>query len=163
MQLRNIPVSRAGIVITFVQVAAIAGLIAIMLTVSFNDNISPLAMLLLLGVIPVLMLLGSILTLLFSLINDVKYPFKRSLIVLAIGLISAVVVMGAEPSFKYSEDCSTLQDISGILHKPCIEYAMNHPDATGAEIIDAMNIKVESLKSSSTDIDTSILDRSLNP
>lgn len=60
-------------------------------------------------------------------------------------------------------DCDTLQNISGILHMPCIEYVMDHPDATGAEIIDAMNIKVESLKSSSTDTDMNILGRPLNP
>ena len=160
MQLKNIPVSRAGIVITFVQVAVIAGLVAIMLNALFNDSVSPTDMFGSIAYIILFMVLG-LLTLTFSLTNDVKYPFKRYVIILAIGLVAMMVV--SETDFKYSEDCITLQDISGILHKSCIEYAMNHPDATGAEIIDAMNIKVESLKSSSTDIDTSILDRSLNP
>ena len=160
MQLRNIPVSRAGIVITFVQVAVIAGFIAIMLNALFNDSVSPTDMFGSMAYIILFMILG-LLTLTFSLTNDVKYPFKRYVIILAIGLVSMMVV--TETDFKYSEDCSTLQDISGILHKPCIEYAMNHPDATGAEIIDAMNLKVKSLKSASTDIDTSILDRPLKP
>ena len=45
----------------------------------------------------------------------------------------------------------------------CVEYATNHPDATGQEIIDAQKIKVLYLKSSYTSIDMNILDRPLNP
>lgn len=61
---------------------------------------------------------------------------------------------------QYYEDCSELLTLDGSYNNlstlACVQHATENPDATGAEIIQA--IQTESLKPEKTR-DTSILDR----
>lgn len=90
-------------------------------------------------------------------LGDRKYILVFLATIIVSG-ISCHVIIAAYESVTYYDDCSTLNDMFDINRFNCIDYAINNPDATGAEIVEALTIKVQPI-----DFETSILDRPLNP
>ena len=90
-----------------------------------------------------------------TIIGDVKYMFG-CVITVAVSVISCFVIASAFENLPYYDDCNMLKDTFSINRFDCMEYAISNPDATGAEIVEAQTVKIQP-------VDTSILDRSLNP
>lgn len=67
----------------------------------------------------------------------------------------------------YQEDCNNLVHLTDITinSDDCISYAVENPDATGAEIITALTTKPEPelVEKPQLEIDTTLLDRTLIP
>ena len=80
-------------------------------------------------------------------------------VVVVMSGVVVFVMFDAHSSILYFEDCITLRDISDTNVDECIAYATANTNATGAEIVDALTLKVAEVP----DVDTNVLDRPLNP
>ena len=145
--------SRRGFVLTCAVIISIY--IATILNVSYNEitpsDLADTFIVALLSIFGVM-----VCTCIWMLIiGDSKYAFVF-VVSVAVSIISCLVIASAFENLPYYDDCNMLKDTFSINRFDCMEYAISNPDVTGAEIVEVQTVKIQP-------VDTSILDRSLNP